>query len=150
MVAASGYAKPLWRQTSKMQHIGQVLGWALWHPKGRELPNHCCAPAKRGVGTKRGYSEYEAHPQLPVSPCSWGISGLKAAPTPSALGAFTLGSGLQGLDSWEGLVVSFLHAERIFLLDRYTHFLAKRSLFSKYQPFPEKQTRFDQPTTQLQ
>lgn len=63
---------------------------------------------------------------------------LKAAP--SAPNVFTLGSCLQGPDSWEGLAVSFLHVKSIFLLDRYMHFLTKRSLFSKYQPFPEKQT----------
>lgn len=145
MLAASGTAQPL----CDTKHIGRVLGWALWHPKGREPPNCCCAPAKHAVGVKRGFSEHEACPQLPMSPCSWGINELEAAPTPLALGAFPLGSALWGLDSWEGLVVSFLHAKRIFLLDRYTRFLT-RSLFSKYHTFPEKQTWFDQPATQLQ
>lgn len=122
------------------------------HPKGREPPNHCCAPGKRDLGMKWAYSRCEACWWLPRSPCGWwqpGNEGLKVSPSPSALSVLTLGCSLQGLESWEGLVVSFLHVNSVFFLDRYTSFLTKRSLFSKYQPFPEKQTQFCQPTTQL-
>lgn len=93
---------PLRHQTSKMQRTGHVLGWALWHPKGREPPDWCCAAAKHGVGIKRGCSKHETCPQLPTSPCIWGINGLEAAPTALALGAFTLGSALQGLMAGRG------------------------------------------------
>lgn len=123
----------------EMQHIGHILRWSLWCPKGREHPNRCCTPIKHGVGIKRGSSKCEGCPQLPTSSCSWGINGLKAAPTLLALGTFTLGLALQGLDSWEGLVLSFLYAKRIFLLDRYTHFFffpyKKKFVFPNTNPF---------------
>lgn len=126
---------PPWHQTSKMQDIGCVLGWTSWHPKGRQPPNCCCAPARHGVGIKRGYSKCEACPQLPASPCSWRTYRLKSAPSPSPLGAFTLESALQGLGSWEGLVVSFFHTKRIFLLDRYTLSFCKEVYFPNTNPF---------------